>query len=310
MIGSRFSKRNNIFIVPVFLILCIIGAIIFLVSHNKKTQVVSTTETTATSSINYSAELSGIVAKSYFVYDFTENKVLFAKNEHDQLPLASVTKLMSGFVILDTLPANTIVNITMGDIRAEGDSGLVVGEKWPLKTLLDFSLISSSNDGIEALTRTVDTYTGNTSSSTIALMNQKAKTLGLTDTFFINSTGLDMNRRISGAYSSAADVATLLGKILKDNPAVISQTRYPVRSFISLSNIKHLATNTNLAIRNIPNLIASKTGYTDLAGGNLAVAYDAGFSHPIISVVLGSTEADRFTDTQILLHATLQKLSE
>ena len=70
------------------------------------------------------------------------------------------------------------------------------------------------------------------------------------------------------------------------------------------------ARNTNQETGKFPLLIASKTGYTDLAGGNLALAFDAGFNRPIIIVVLGSSYEGRFADAEKLVWATLAYLAQ
>jgi D-alanyl-D-alanine carboxypeptidase len=68
------------------------------------------------------------------------------------------------------------------------------------------------------------------------------------------------------------------------------------------------ARNTNRETGKFPLLLASKTGYTDLAGGNLALAFDAGFNHPIVVVVLGSSYDGRFADAEKLVWSTLEYL--
>jgi D-alanyl-D-alanine carboxypeptidase len=73
----------------------------------------------------------------------------------------------------------------------------------------------------------------------------------------------------------------------------------------SSDGVVHTFANTDLDVTHIPDPLLSKTGYTDLAGGNLVVVYDAGINHPIAVVVLGSTENGRFTDVQQLVNATL-----
>jgi D-alanyl-D-alanine carboxypeptidase len=309
-----FFVRN--IIGGVLFILLIVTSIVWLVGQveeRHEAAVVTNQIATqvASSTHDYSPELAGIQAKAYFVYDLTENKVLFAKNEQEQLPLASVTKLMAGFVIMNNLPVSTTVSIESSDLGYDGNGGkLLIGEKWTPQSLLNFSLIMSSNDGIMALSRTLDTYEGQNASNTVALMNHEAQVLGMHSTVFLNPTGLDLNATTSGAYSSAYDITTLLAAILKQNPVLVSKTNKPSANFMSLSNVYHTTINTDLSIKYIPGLIASKTGYTDLAGGNLAVVYDAGLAHPIISVVLGSTEDGRFTDMETLVHVTLEKLSE
>ena len=80
--------------------------------------------------------------------------------------------------------------------------------------------------------------------------------------------------------------------------------------FSSESGGAHAVLNTNRETGELPLLIASKTGYTDLAGGNLVIAFDAGFNRPIIIAVLGSTAEERFTDVEKLVWATLAYLQQ
>ena len=72
----------------------------------------------------------------------------------------------------------------------------------------------------------------------------------------------------------------------------------------------HVAVNTDLDIGKIPGLLASKTGFTALAGGNLVVAFDASIGRPIIVVVLGSTEDGRFTDVAQLTSSSLAYINQ
>ena len=77
--------------------------------------------------------------------------------------------------------------------------------------------------------------------------------------------------------------------------------------FASAQNI-YPAQNTNYFVDQVPNIIASKTGFTDLAGGNLVIAYDAGLNRPIIISVLGSSEEGRFKDALKLLEASMEEI--
>ena len=289
----------------------ILSVWLFVGTETKKTTFLSSdNQIMGKRTFDYQSVINSIEAKSFYVYDLTENKALFAKNEHDKLPLASITKLMSGLVVWDIMPHSSSVTITNDDIALEGDSGLSVGEKWKLKDLLDFSLMSSSNDGMHAIASALNYYEAVNNKDTVEIMNQKATSMGLKDTVFINETGLDVNDTMAGAYSSAYDISLLLKNIIEEEPGLISSTSRPEENFVSESNIKHSAINTNTSIGQIPGLIASKTGYTDLAGGNLAVVFDAGFMHPIAIVVLGSTIEGRFSDVVKLERITLEKLSE
>lgn len=260
--------------------------------------------------VDYESILKTIEAKSFCVYDILGEEIIFAKDEHQTLPLASITKLISGMVVIDVMPENTIVTITKEDISVEGDSGLYVGEKWKLKDLLDFSLMTSSNDGMHAVSSVLNNYQNINDKDTVKIMNERINLLGLKDTIFINETGLDVDETISGAYSSAYDVSILLKKLVRDYPTLIYDTSLDTKEFISESNLRHIASNTNVSVNNIPNIIASKTGFTDLAGGNLAIVFDAGFMRPISIVVLGSSREGRFSDVVTLVNLTLEKLTE
>jgi len=92
---------------------------------------------------------------------------------------------------------------------------------------------------------------------------------------------------------------------IKSKYGVVEATARDNFFIYSLDSIRHTATNTNKVLGNIPGLIASKTGFTDLAGGNLVVAFDAGMMRPIIVVVLGSGIDERFEDIKKLVWASL-----
>jgi D-alanyl-D-alanine carboxypeptidase len=127
---------------------------------------------------------------------------------------------------------------------------------------------------------------------------------------FNNETGLDLSSSESGGYSSSRDVAFLFAYVLRNHPEILEATRHEIFNVKSENNIKHSATNTNIGIQNIPGLIASKTGYTDMAGGNLAIVFDPGVGRPIVVVALGSSEVGRFSDISLLTKTTFEYLSQ
>ncbi len=309
MYFKNFIKENKLLIISAIVAVIILCIVFSSKKESENTKIISGQQIEQ-KKFDYDSVLNSIEAKSYYVYDIVAQKPIFAKDEHVKLPLASITKLMSGLVVFDIMPETTIVTITRDDVAMEGDTGLVVGEKWKLKDLLDFSLITSSNDGMHAVASVLNYYEAVNNKDTVKIMNEKAANLGMNDTIFINETGLDIDTNMSGAYSSAYDVSTLFQSILKKDPTLISSTNKKEETFISESNIKHSAVNTNEALSKISGLIASKTGFTNLAGGNLAVIFDAGFMHPVIIVVLGSTTEGRFSDIVKLEQITLQKFSE
>jgi serine-type D-Ala-D-Ala carboxypeptidase (penicillin-binding protein 5/6) len=258
-------------------------------------------------------------ARSAFVWDISDNKALYAKNDETQLPLASLTKLMTALLAKETLPKGDSVEVGADAIAKEGDSGLSWGEKWRVSDLVDLTLITSSNDGAHALAASVANFliqktteedSGvNTNKAQITfsgLMNKKASEIGLTQTFFVNESGLDANDGLSGAYGSARDLAYLISYILKSSPTLLEGTQYQERTITSLDGISHYAKNTHNAVNSIPGILGSKTGFTDLAGGNLAVVFEISPGHPIVAVVLGSTYDGRFEDVQSLVSSTIQ----
>ena len=246
-----------------------------------------------------------VEAKSAYVLDLRTGKPLFAKDPNLALPLASVTKLMSALVASDLSETKQTVSVSERAIENYGDSGLKVGERWRLQDLLDFSLITSSNDGIRAVALAVSSL-----ENFIHKMNDKAKELGLGYTYFQNESGLDENSSEPAAYGSARDVANLMTYILKNKPELLEATKEEETTITSLDNRAHLAKNTNVLTGRVPGLLASKTGFTDLAGGNLAFAFDPEIGHPIVVVILGSSAEGRFQDANNLVEAVLDYLKQ
>ncbi len=248
-------------------------------------------------------------AKAVYVYDMLKKQVLFKKNEFVQLPLASLTKLMMAVTATELLPKNSKITIRPEFLQEEGDSGLLVNESWELSDLLDYSLVVSSNDGARSIASVVGAFDlQNTDydlgrKDFILQMNKKAQSLGLKQTYFVNESGLDIDE-VSGGYGSAIDMATLLQYIVTNDPDLLEATKYPTIT-ISSDDTSHTGRNTNSDVGDIPALLGSKTGFTEMAGGNLVVAFDASIGHPIVIVVLGSTEQGRFKDVDKLVQASL-----
>ncbi len=255
-------------------------------------------------------------AKAVYVLDVNSGKKIYGYNENNALPLASLTKLMTVIVATDLIPKSTIVTVDKRDIEEEGDSGLFVNEKWRLSDIIDFTLTASSNDGASAIASVAGSFGQNAygmsqkeaKSIFVKKMNEKSKELGLLDMRFLNVSGLDINDKLSGAYGSAKDVAELMAYAIENKLSIIDATAFKDISRTSLDKIKHEAINTNEYVGDIPGLIASKTGYTDLAGGNLVVAIDVGLSHPVVIAVLDSTIKKRFTDVEKLAWAVINQL--
>lgn len=244
-------------------------------------------------------------ARAGYVYDARTGEKLFSKNGDTMLPLASLTKILTALVATRDIPSDQEVVISQTALDTEGASGLTLGERWKLLDLASFTLIVSSNDGATALREAYESHTGG---SFIAAMNNRAKKLGLSARF-VNETGLDVGFGHETNAGSAHDVALLLTAALAEAPSLFDSTRNESAVFTSLSGIQHEATNTNDLINDIPWALGAKTGFTDAAGGNLAVAFDRSVGHPIIIVVMGSSREGRFEDVRKLIEATLEMTS-
>ncbi|MBI2100920.1 MAG: D-alanyl-D-alanine carboxypeptidase [Candidatus Vogelbacteria bacterium] len=228
-------------------------------------------------------------AAAALVYDLNQEQILFAKNPDTQLPIASLTKIITTLVATEILTPETLVHF--------------IGRVWPLPTLVDYTLVSSSNAAAAAIAAAAEKAINE---PLVDRMNGLARELGLKATRFDNATGLDLSNGQPSAVSTARDITHLFAQILATKPMLLTATSLPEFEPVAIDGIRYHLANTNTAAREIPGLIASKTGYTDAAGGSLAVAFDRGLNQPVIIVVLGSSEAGRFQDLTKIWQATIQ----
>jgi len=246
-------------------------------------------------------------AQTAFVWDVKEQKALYNKNADERWPLASITKLMTALVAHEVMGTNAPVHVTLEAISQEGDSGFRDGETFTMQDLLDFTLVTSSNDGAYTLAAAAGgalfTTEENPVDTFVDAMNVRARELGLSRTTFKNPTGLDISEIESGAYGSARDVSYLMEYLVQQYPEILERTILEGYAIQDQSGAIYQATNTNSITGDIPGMVASKTGYTTLAGGNLTIAYDAGLNHPIVITVLGSSVDGRFEDVETLVQA-------
>ncbi len=230
-----------------------------------------------------SVKISG---KSAIVFDMAKSKAIYEKNADEPRPLASLTKIMTALTATELASSTKTVSFA--------------SSTWSLKNLIDYTLLVSSNSGASAIASLENTD----KKTFIAKMNALSKKIGLTNSKFINEHGLDESPERVGAYGSARDMALLFKYIITHHPHLLEATKYPALSIKDQAGAIYPALNTNISVNQIPSLLASKTGFTDLAGGNLVVAYDAGLGEPVIISVLGSTQSGRFDDVLKLIGAT------
>lgn len=229
-----------------------------------------------------------LTAERWIVYDADNDVVLASWNANDQAPMASVTKVMTSMIVLDSEDLTTLVTVPNFATNARGSTaGLVAGEQWTVGDLLIAMMVRSGNDAALTLGYHVG---GESNENFVAMMNAKAQELGMTSTSFANPAGLDAE----GHYSSARDLLTL----------IIASQEYP--DIQRLSRIKTVTmppdpngkervfNNTNKLLGKFPGNVGLKTGDTPWADKVLlGVTERAG--RPIYSVVMHSD--NHFADT-------------
>jgi len=254
-----------------------------------------------------------VQARAYVVYDVHQDRILASSNERAPLPLASLTKVMTSLVALESARSDTRLAVSPRAIETEGDSGLLANETWKLSDLVSFTMMSSSNDGADAIASAVGGLWHSTPEvaqeherveTFIEHMNTRARELGLQNTSYRNASGLDVSVGVPGGQGSAEDMARLFAYAWEQEPAVFASTPERERVYVSEDGFTHEAENTNERVEEMYGLLGSKTGYTELAGGNLGIIYNSGMNHPIVVVVLGSTLEGRFDDVEELVDAT------
>jgi D-alanyl-D-alanine carboxypeptidase len=241
-------------------------------------------------------------ADAAIVYDLATKETLYEKNADAQLPLASLTKILTVYAALAALPLETPVTIPKNAVAVEAPRAFNAGQEFSLADLARLTLTASLNDGAAAIASATASRGNRPESDMLA---SAVDALDLSQTYAVNGNGLDLNAAISGGYGSARDMARLSGALVALAPSVAVATTRASAQAVSAGGTSFTMKNTNPVVDTIPRLLLSKTGYTDLAGGNLVLVFDAGIGHPIAIVVLGSLQSARFTDGAALVAATL-----
>jgi len=193
------------------------------------------------------------------VIDQETREVLFSKNDSAVLPIASLTKLMTGLIVTQAkLPMDEVITITQDDVDTEkgSRSRLHVGAQLTRGELLHLALMSSENRAAHALGRT---YPGGLGAF-VSVMNAKAKMLGMKGTRYVEPTGLS-----SGNQSNAQDLATLVSSAYND-PVLREYSTSPGHQ-VEVGNRTLQFNNTNRLVKNPGwDIGLQKTGYISEAG--------------------------------------------
>ena len=228
-------------------------------------------------------------ADAYVVQNAGTGEILAAQDEHQRVPMASITKLMTVVVALEHASLDDVATISRST-AAVGEStiNLVPGERVTLRDLIRAALIQSANDAANAIAA----FVGHGSVGRfVEMMNTRARQLGLDDTHFANPDGMDA----PGHYSSAEDV-TKLARVAMNKPFI----RETVRLQTATAAGRQLH-NWNDLLSRLPSVIGVKTGHTDGAGWS-EVAAARGRGVTIYATLLGGqTREGRNADLSRLL---------
>lgn len=286
-------------------LLCASGilALFLLVSPSRSTNSEASAITIApTAAPDAFDSIPPIEAQAAIVYDVETGETLYAKNADAQLPLASLTKLLTVYAALAELSPETPIEIPPSVMRLDAPHTFSPGQTFTLNDLARLTLTASLNDGAVAIAEAVAARENRDQASMLA---GAAASLGLGQTYAVNGSGLDVNKYISGGYGSARDLAKLAGALVEKASAIAIATTESSAEAVSEGGTHIAIKNTDPIVGDIPRLLLSKTGFTDLAGGNLALVFDAAIGHPVAVVVLGSTVKSRFTDGMALVLAAI-----
>lgn len=209
--------------------------------------------------LQHTSDALSLKSNAALVLDQDTNEVLFSKNDQVVLPIASLTKLMTGLLIAEAaLPLDEPITVTQDDVDTEkgSRSRLMVGTTLTRGELMHLALMSSENRAAHALGRTAPGGL----QAFVARMNTKAQSLGMADTHYVEPTGLSSQNR-----SSARDLARLVDAA-SDVPALREWTTSP-KAEVAVGRRTVQFINTNRLVNNPSwDIGLQKTGYISEAG--------------------------------------------
>ena len=227
----------------------------------------------------------------------TTGQILYAQNEHDALPPASVTKIMTVLLTMEAIDSGRIALDDMVTVSAyaAGMGGsqvfLAEGEQMSVDDLLKAVCVSSGNDAAVALAEHVAGVT----ELFVEQMNNRARELGMKDTHFVNCTGLTAEGHVTSAY----DIALMSRELLLHHPEV---RNYTTIWMDTLRSGTFGLSNTNKLIRFYDGATGLKTGFTQEAGYCISATAERDGMELIAVIMKGNTSDSRNADAKTLLN--------
>ncbi|MCD8314083.1 MAG: D-alanyl-D-alanine carboxypeptidase [Firmicutes bacterium] len=235
------------------------------------------------------AELD-IDAKSCILMEMTTGTVLYEYNADEALPPASVTKIMTILIVMDAIDDGTISSDDIVTVSANAASMggsqvyLEAGKEMSVGELLKCVIIASANDAAVALAE----YVSDSESAFVERMNERAAGLGMTNTHFVNTNGLDDSPDAENHLTSARDIAIMSCELMTKHPEV---TEYTTVWMDTIRNGEFGLTNTNRLIRFYRGATGLKTGSTSKAGFCISATAERD-GMQLAAVIMGSPTRD------------------
>ncbi len=233
--------------------------------------------------------------KSAYLTDYQTGKVLYAKNETEKLPIASVTKIMTSLLVFEAIDSGKISfedTVTVSENAAKmGGSQIYLepNEQMSVLDLVKSMMICSANDATVALAE----HVAGSTETFVAMMNNRASQLGMTNTYFKNPHGLDEE----GHYSCARDVAYMTKELLSHK----NVTDFTTVWMDTIRGGTFGLSNTNKLIRYYKGATGMKTGFTSAAGFCLSGTAMRDNLHLIAVVLGGESSNERFGTVKKML---------
>ena len=245
------------------------------------------------------AELD-LPAPSYVLMERSTGEVLLEHNAHERLRPASVTKVMTLLLIMEALDDGRIgwddrVQ-TSAAAAAKGGSQIYLeeNEQLPLEEMLKSIVVSSANDCACAMAE----HIAGSEAAFVEMMNARAEQLGMTDTHFVNCTGLDDEPEAAEHLTTAYDIA-LMSRELLGHEAI---KKYTTIWMDTVRDGQFGLSNTNKLVRFYDGTTGLKTGYTSAAGHCLSASAERNGMELIAVVLHCASSTDRFESAKALLN--------
>lgn len=230
------------------------------------------------------------------LFNLDTGSVLYSQNMYERLYPASMTKIMTALIALESNRNEEIVTISESALNLESGSqvcGFQPGDQVSMRELINGLLVYSGNDAAAAIAETV----GGTEEQFVAMMNEKARQLGMTGTHFTNPHGLQDEEH----YTTAYDIYLMLNEAMRNQEflSIIQLGSYTLNfenesgmaKAITLYSTDHYLTGESTPPKNVT-VLGGKTGTTEKAGNCLALISQNAYGTPFISIVANAATKD------------------